>query len=82
MGQIYLFPIIIEVCEEGGFFAKCPVFQGCHAEGESYAEVIENIQDVIKVHIEVRKKHGEIIPSITLKQKAPLSINIPVPVGV
>jgi predicted RNase H-like HicB family nuclease len=27
------------------------VLQGCHAEGESYAEVIENIEDVIKAHI-------------------------------
>jgi len=82
MAQIYLFPIVIEICEEGGFFAKCPLLQGCHAEGETYAEVIKNIQDVIKVHIEARKKHGEFIPSIDVKKKTPSSVNIPVPVGV
>ena len=81
MDRIYLFPITIEVCEEEGFFAKCPLLQGCHAEGKTYAEVIENIQDVIKVHIEARKKHGEFVPSIDLKKKTPFSINMPIPIG-
>ena len=82
MNKVYLFPITIEVCEEGGFFAKCSILQGCHAEGKTYAEVIENIQDVIRIHIEARKKHGEPIPSIDFKKKIPLSVNIKIPVGV
>jgi predicted RNase H-like HicB family nuclease len=49
--KIFLYPVVIEPCEEGGYFAYCPVLQGCHAEGESYAEVIENIEDVIKAYI-------------------------------
>ena len=82
MNKIYLFPITIELCEEGGFFAKCSVLQGCHAEGKTYAETIENIQDVIKIHIEARKKNNERIPSINLNKNTPLSVNIKVPVGV
>ena len=44
----YLYPIIIEPCEEGGFFAKCPALQGVHAEGETYSETLENIESVIR----------------------------------
>lgn len=49
MRQTYLYPIIIEACGEGGFFAKCPSIQGAHAQGETYAETLENLESVIKV---------------------------------
>jgi antitoxin HicB len=76
--RILLYPVVIEPCEEGGYFADCPVLQGCHAEGETYAEVIENIEDVIKAHIEIRKKHGEFVPSVVLKDRKNININLPI----
>lgn len=57
MKNINFFPIIIEPNDEEGFFASCSTLQGCHAEGKTYGEAIENIQDVIKIHIEARKSH-------------------------
>ncbi|MFA4872308.1 MAG: type II toxin-antitoxin system HicB family antitoxin [Patescibacteria group bacterium] len=48
MKDTYLYPIIIESCEEGGFFTSCPVVQGAHAEGETYAETVENLESVMK----------------------------------
>jgi len=57
--KILLYSVVIEPCKEGGYFADCPVLQGCHAEGETYAKVIENIGDVIKAHIEIRKYQNE-----------------------
>lgn len=69
MKSFHLYPIKIEYCQEGGFFASCPMLQGCHAQGETYTQVIENIQDVIKVHLELRKN--------TLKSKQPNSLNLP-----
>jgi len=77
-----LYSVVIEPCEEGGFFAFCPVLQGCHAEGETYAEVIENIEDVIKAHIETRKKHGEFVPSILLRNNEKINVNLPILVKV
>jgi predicted RNase H-like HicB family nuclease len=76
--RILLYPVVIEPCEEGGYFADCPVLQGCHAEGETYAEVIENTEDVIKAHIEIRKKHGEFVPSVVLKDRKNININLPI----
>lgn len=82
MNKIYLFPITVEVCEEGGFFAKCPILQGCHAEGETYTEAIKNLQEVIKVHLKARKKYKDYLPVVRLSKKAPLSVDSALPIGV
>ena len=78
MKKILLYSVIIEPCKEGGFFADCPILQGCHAEGKTYAEVIENIEDVIKTHIEIREKHKEFIPGVMLKDIRGINVNLPV----
>ncbi|MBZ1348610.1 MAG: type II toxin-antitoxin system HicB family antitoxin [Candidatus Nealsonbacteria bacterium] len=79
--QTYFYSIIIEPCEEGGYFAHCPLLQGCHAEGKTYGETIDNIRDVINAHIKLRKKYKEIIPFIKIKKQSDINIQIPVPVG-
>lgn len=76
--KILLYPVTIELCEEGGYFASCLSLQGCHAEGETYAEAIGNIEDVIKKHIEVRRKHKEFISTIEVKGKKGINVNLPV----
>ncbi len=76
--KILLYPVIIEACEEGGYFATCPSLQGCHTEGESYSEVIENIEDVIKAHLRIRKKHGEFLPEVLVKDQKGIALNLPI----
>ena len=81
MNTFYLYPIKIEYCQEGGFFALCPKLQGCHAQGETYTEVIENIQDVIKTHLELRTEQTENFPSsliLTKTFKPQLEHSIPI----
>ena len=58
----YTFKIIIEECEEGGYYAECPSFQGCHVEGDTYEETIEEMKQVIAVFIESYQKNEKIIP--------------------
>ncbi|KKQ89848.1 MAG: hypothetical protein UT11_C0018G0001, partial [Berkelbacteria bacterium GW2011_GWA2_38_9] len=41
MSKINLYPVQIEICDDGGYFANCSLLQGCHAEGTTYSEVIE-----------------------------------------
>ena len=79
--KYHFFPITIETLEEGGFLASCPVLQGCRAEGETYAKAIENIQDVIKVHLDARKKYKEVIPEVSIPQNADLRITLPLPIS-
>ena len=76
--KILLYPVVIESCEEGGYFADCSVLQGCHAEGETYTEVIENIEEVIKAHIEIKKKRKEFVPSEIVENGKSININLPI----
>jgi len=50
--------IVIEK-DKNGYFALCPTFQGCYTQGRTYEEVIKNIIDAIKLHIEDRLATGE-----------------------
>jgi predicted RNase H-like HicB family nuclease len=47
------YTIVIEPAEEGGFTAYVPALRGCVAEGETEAEVLENIKEAIRDYIEV-----------------------------
>lgn len=79
--KLHIFPIIIEPLEEGGFLASCPSLQGCRAEGETYSETIENIQDVIKAHIEARKANNEFIAEISVPKKTNVRLTLPLPIN-
>ncbi len=59
----YRFSVVIEHDEEG-YFAFCPELQGCYTQGESYEEVLENIKDAIRLHVEDRLKNGEKVPHV------------------
>jgi predicted RNase H-like HicB family nuclease len=48
-----LVTLVIEK-DKNGYFAFCPVLQGCYTQGESYEEVLHNIEDAIRLHIEDR----------------------------
>ncbi|HZQ07128.1 MAG TPA: type II toxin-antitoxin system HicB family antitoxin [Anaerolineae bacterium] len=51
----YKLPIEIEPLEEGGYLAVCPILQGCHAEGETVTEALENVEDVARNIIELMR---------------------------
>ena len=80
--DISIYPIIIESCEEGGYFAHCPILQGCHVEGETLGEVIDIIHDVIKVHVELRKKNNEPISGVQIRRQSEINLQIALPVVV
>ena len=57
----YRFSVVIER-DMDGYFALCPELQGCYAQGDTYEEVLENIKDAIRLHIEDRIESGEEVP--------------------
>ncbi len=59
--QNYHFSVVIERDKEG-YFAFCPELQGCYTQGDSYEEVLENVKDAIRLHVEDRLSSGEAIP--------------------
>jgi predicted RNase H-like HicB family nuclease len=54
-------PVMIEM-DEDGYFASCPVLQGCYTQGDTYEEVLQNIQDAIQLHLEDRIANDEELP--------------------
>ncbi len=57
------FKVIVEPdIEEGGYIVSCPSLPGCHSQGETLDEALENIGDAIKGYVEVFKKHNRPIP--------------------
>ena len=65
----YKYTTILEKEEDGGYHAFCPALSGCHTQGDTYDEAVENIKDAIKLYIESLKAHQEPIPDedITIK---------------
>ena len=59
--QRYKLSVVIEKTKEG-YFAFCPELQGCYTQGETYEEILENIKDVVRLHIEDRLDNDEEIP--------------------
>ena len=72
-----IFPIVIEPTGEGGYFAYTEVLQGAHAEGETIGEALDNIQDVIEKHLEIRKKYGDNIGSLEVLNEPKITIPLP-----
>lgn len=47
----YLLDVVIEK-DKNGYFAYCPLIQGCYTQGDTYEEALKNIKDAIKLHLE------------------------------
>ncbi len=54
--------ILIPKRETDGFLASVPSLPGCHSQGETVQEALENTRKAIDQHIETLAAQGEIIP--------------------
>jgi len=48
--------VIIEKGEDFGYVAHCPAIPGCHSQGKTIEEAIENIKDAIRGCLSVLDK--------------------------
>jgi len=48
--------------EDGAFLAEAPELPGCMADGETYQDVINNLETIIREWIETAKELGRPIP--------------------
>ena len=71
----HTYTVLLEKEEDGGYHAFCPALPGCHTQGDSYDEAIDNIKDAIRLYIESLEAHGEKAPheDITVK---PLTVSV------
>ena len=71
----FIFQVVIEKDSEG-YFASCPALQGCYTQGDSYEEVLLNIEDAIRLHIEDRLNEEEPMPAIQSVSLAAVEVTI------
>ena len=57
----YQIAVVIEK-DPAGYFGFCPGLQGCYTQGETYEEVLANLRDAMRLHVEERLEAGEAIP--------------------
>ncbi|MCK4418992.1 type II toxin-antitoxin system HicB family antitoxin [Candidatus Aerophobetes bacterium] len=51
-----VYRVIIEKGEDFGYVAHCPAIPGCHSQGKTMEEAIENIKDAIRGCLSVLDK--------------------------
>ncbi len=56
------YTVILEPEEGGGYHAFCPALRGCHTQGDTLEEAIENIREAIQAYLESLKLDGEPAP--------------------
>lgn len=65
--EAYELPVTLEK-EKDGFFAFCPIWKECYAQGESIEDALNEITAVARGLIELYKEEGLPLP---LKRKIP-----------
>lgn len=73
--KIFNYTIIFEKENAGGYHVFCPALRGCHSQGDTYDEALNNITDAIKLYLESLMAHQEQIPEEDIMIK-PLRIAI------
>ena len=52
MGKVLDFDVVIIEDETGGYVAFVPALPGCHTQGETIEETIENVKEAIELYLE------------------------------
>ncbi len=57
--ELFRFQVIIEQDEDGWYVADVPALQGCHTQGKTFEEALENVREVIAMCIAELRERGE-----------------------
>jgi predicted RNase H-like HicB family nuclease len=52
------FPVTLDRDEDGAWAVSCPSIPGCHSQGHTREEALENIKDAIRECLIVRAEQG------------------------
>jgi predicted RNase H-like HicB family nuclease len=52
------YAVVVHEDPEGGFWAQVPALPGCYSQGETVAELMDNIREAIAGVLEVMKEQG------------------------
>jgi len=52
------FNVTLDRDEDGAWIVECPAIPGCVSQGQTREEALENIEDAIRLCLEVRAERG------------------------
>ena len=58
------FVVMIERDDDGYFVATRPALPGCHSQGATRDEAVEDISEAIRGFVISMRKHGEPVPTV------------------
>ncbi|MBS7644423.1 MAG: type II toxin-antitoxin system HicB family antitoxin [Candidatus Bathyarchaeia archaeon] len=60
---MYEFDIVIMEDETGGYVAFVPALPGCHTQGDTLEELMENVKEAIELYLETltEEEKGELL---------------------
>lgn len=58
----FIYPAVVLVCPEGGYFAKFPDLDGCMTQGETMQEIHHMTREVLEGWLYLALKDGETLP--------------------
>jgi predicted RNase H-like HicB family nuclease len=56
-------PVEISRQEDGLWRVECPTFQGCFVDDADLSQALTDIQEVIKMYIDLSRERGERLPA-------------------
>jgi predicted RNase H-like HicB family nuclease len=59
----YAVPVEISQQEDGLWRVECPTFQGCFVDDPDLSQALADIQEVIKLNIDLYRERGEKLPA-------------------
>ena len=65
--MVKTFKIVIFKAEEGGYWATCPILEGCNTQGETIEEIKENMKEAIALCLEDYKPEYVFEDTVTLE---------------
>ncbi len=74
--RIFNYTAVIEKDEKSGYFAYIPALSGCYTQGETYEEVVKNMQEACELYLESVRSAKEEVPSNTFVSTFNLSLAI------
>jgi antitoxin HicB len=57
------FAVTVETDEDGFYVSSCPALSGCHSQGRTRDEALNNMAQAIRGYLASMQKHGETLPN-------------------
>lgn len=67
--QAYNYTVLLEKEADGSYHVFCPTLKGCHSQGDSVEEAIENITEAIELYLSSLRADNLSIPQEDLLVK-------------